>query len=247
MASSWPALRLARDDLPMTPHNPRYLDVLLRSANGRRELARSAIAGALLLFPTACGSSDQAAFASSSSSIGSSSGALTDDSTSTSTSSSKSASSSSTNGSGSVFPVGGELVVSFAYEPSSNMAKRPFVAVWVEDLDGNLVDTISLWFESGKGMRWIDELRQWYSAGGTDDMSMSSATRVAGEYTVAWDGTDSNGDPVPHGEYVVYIEAAREHGPYSITSATVTVSDSGSTVAFADDGELSNASAELIA
>ncbi len=119
--------------------------------------------------------------------------------------------------------------------------------MWVEDLDGNLVDTISLWFESGKGMRWIDELRQWYSAGGTDDMSMSSATRVAGEYTVAWDGTDSNGDPVPHGEYVVYIEAAREHGPYSITSATVTVSDSGSTVAFADDGELSNASAELIA
>ena len=39
------------------------------------------------------------------------------------------------------------------------------------------------------------------------------ATRPAGTYSVTWDGTDTEGNRVPSGDYVVYVEAAREHGP----------------------------------
>lgn len=140
-----------------------------------------------------------------------------------------------------------ELVVSFTYEPSSSgNAKRPYVAVWVEDGEGNLVDTISLFYEQGgKGSKWLDDLRLWYSASGAQDTTMSSATRVPGVYTVAWDGTDLNGSPIEAGDYVLNIESAREHGPYSFTSTTLTVGSGGVSVELPDDGELSGASAVL--
>lgn len=146
----------------------------------------------------------------------------------------------------STFPAGGELLVSFTYQPSSSgQAKRPYVAVWVEDQSGNLVDTISLWFEQGRGSRWLPDLREWYRATSGQDVSMSGATRTPGTYTVAWDGTDMTGMPVPVGTYVLNIESAREHGPTSFTTATITVSDSGFTVSLPSAGEISAASATL--
>lgn len=148
-----------------------------------------------------------------------------------------------------VFPATGELVVSFTFAPSSSGGRieNPYIAVWVEDGNGNLVKTISLWFEqSGKGTKYLSDLRQWNSASGqTVDAATSGATRVAGDYTVVWDGTDLTGEPVAQGEYVLYIEAAREHGPYEITSTPITIGTDGFAVTLADNGEMTGATAEL--
>jgi hypothetical protein len=200
----------------------------------------------MLVLPMACSTSDEAAFTADAVSSA-------DATTSTASADTSGASTtldttvSETAAASSVFPSDGELLVSFTYEPSSsNQAKRPYIAVWVEDTDGNLVDTISLWYEqSGKGTKWLSDLSQWYQASGGADTTMSGATRVAGDYTVAWDGTDADGDLVAAGDYVLYIESAREHGPTSLVAGTITISDDGFSVTLDDDGELSGVSAEL--
>ena len=148
-----------------------------------------------------------------------------------------------------VFPAAAELAVSFTFSPaaSGERINNPYIAVWVEDLDGNLVKTISLWHEqSNKGQRWLTDLRQWAAVSSqTVDATTSGATRVAGDYSVTWDGTDLDGTPVAQGDYVMFIEAAREHGPYEITSTPITISGDGFSVMLDDNGELSNATAEL--
>jgi hypothetical protein len=107
------------------------------------------------------------------------------------------------------------------------------------------VQTISLWYEqSGKGARWLNELRGWYAASG-GSATTSGATRAAGSYSVVWDGTDLDGNLVAQGDYVLYVEAAREHGPYEITSTPITIDGSGFTVALGDEGELTAVSATL--
>ena len=211
----------------------------------------------MLVLPMACGTSDEAAFSAESVS---SADATTSTASATSTSADTAttadtagasttvdtAASETTTASG-VFPSDGELLVSFTYQPSSSsQAKRPYVAVWVEDADGNLVDTISLWYEQGgKGAKYLSDLSQWYQASGASDTTMSGATRVAGDYTVAWDGTDADGNLVAAGDYTLYIESAREHGPTSLTSGTITISDEGFSITLEDDGELSGVSAVL--
>ena len=50
-----------------------------------------------------------------------------------------------------------ELAVDFEINPPDGSATaRPYVAVWLEDQDGNPVRTLSLWVEkSGAASRWI--------------------------------------------------------------------------------------------
>lgn len=100
-------------------------------------------------------------------------------------------------------------------------ARRPFVAVWVEDKDKFPVRTLALWFDK---TRWLPELKSWYRgdrlrsmAEGTDiTSSVSSATRSPGKYTLKWDGKDDKGKLVKPGKYTVFIEASREHGTYQL-------------------------------
>jgi thiamine biosynthesis lipoprotein ApbE len=99
--------------------------------------------------------------------------------------------------------------------------RRPYVAVWVEDSDHFPVRTLALWFQKP---RWLPELKSWYRADqvrnlaeGTDlSITVSSATRSPGKYTLRWDGKDNVGKSVKPGKYTVMIEAAREHGTYGL-------------------------------
>ena len=100
-------------------------------------------------------------------------------------------------------------------------ARRPYVAVWIENKDHLPVRTLALWVQKP---RWIPELRAWNKANRArtsvekNDLtaSVSSATRSPGKYTLKWDGKDNAGKLVKPGEYTVCIEAAREHGSYQI-------------------------------
>lgn len=227
------------------PSRPRLLVTLRRS-----QLAGLLGLGALAALPLACSGDDAATFASASTSTtasapgtsaipgttsapttrtGSASSQPTSPTTAAPTTSADAAASDSTASASTAvapgtFPAGGELVVDFTYAAaSSGRIDNPYLAVWVEDGDGRLVQTINLWYEQGEGERWLNELQQWYAAsGGTT--ATSGATRVAGSYSVAWDGTGLDGQLVAAGDYVLYVESACEHGPHSITSAPLEIS-----------------------
>jgi thiamine biosynthesis lipoprotein len=114
-----------------------------------------------------------------------------------------------------------ELTVAVDLARPGGMAKRPYVAVWIEDKDKFPVRTIALWYQKS---RYLPELKAWYrndrlraTAEGTDIIdSVASATRSPGSYTFKWDGKDQQGKLVKPGPYSVVIEVAREHGTYQI-------------------------------
>jgi hypothetical protein len=116
---------------------------------------------------------------------------------------------------------GMELDIVFEVAQIRGGARRPYVAVWIEDKDKFPVRTLALWYQKP---RWLPDLRSWYRddrvramAEGNDiTASVASATRPAGKYTLKWDGKDNAGKPVKPGKYTVMIEAAREHGTYQI-------------------------------
>ncbi|HWC96922.1 MAG TPA: DUF2271 domain-containing protein [Candidatus Sulfopaludibacter sp.] len=117
---------------------------------------------------------------------------------------------------------GYELTVNFELPQAQGFgARRPYVAVWIEDKDHFPVRTLGVWFDK---TRWLNELRAWYrddrlramSEGNEILGSVTSATRSPGKYSFKWDGNDNSGKPVKAGQYTVMIEAAREHGGYSL-------------------------------
>jgi hypothetical protein len=109
---------------------------------------------------------------------------------------------------------------------------RPYFAVWIEDTAGHPVRTLSLSVNTnGRGPRYIKELRRWFTAardeegaGGPDLIAtVSSATRLPGQYSVTWNGRDDRGNVVDQGTYRIIIEAAREHGTYQLMQQDLTL------------------------
>ena len=219
----------------------------------RTQLARLAAAGAIVLLPVACGNGEADVFDSASASTTSPDAAATTTTADTAATTTADTTAETTTIAAATpetaVPATVEMVVEFTYSATSSAerVRNPYIAVWVEDTEGNLVDTISVWFkQSGEGTKWLDDLRSWYSAtGGNVDAATSGATRSAGTYAVVWDGTDTDGNSVDPGEYVLFVEAAREHGPYSITSTSITLGSAAFSVTLADEGELSSLTATL--
>ncbi len=125
-------------------------------------------------------------------------------------------------------------------------AKRPYVAVWVEDENHAPVKTIALWHGSD---RYIPELKSWYlkyrelyTGNLKLNPSVTSATRSAGKYTVRWGGLDDHGNPVKPGKYIVKIEAAREHGTYQLMRQEITCDDTPKKIDLAGNVEIASAS-----
>ncbi|MEO8479909.1 MAG: DUF2271 domain-containing protein [Gemmatimonadota bacterium] len=105
--------------------------------------------------------------------------------------------------------------------PTSRYRHRPYVAAWITDTAGGHVRTLAFWGDRTKYQR---ELTKWWgSFSGDRDLvdAVTRATRMAGQYTLEWDGTDQAGTAMPAGEYVFWLEAAYEDGPHSIQSVTV--------------------------
>jgi FAD:protein FMN transferase len=135
-----------------------------------------------------------------------------------------------------------ELVLSLELAQIPGFARRPYVAVWVEDKDKNPVRTISLWYSKD---RWLHDLRAWYNAcyiqyaGSANSMStISSATRSAGKYTLKWDGKDDKGNYVKPGTYTICIEAAREHGTYQMMRQEMNFSGTPQTASLTGNVEI---------
>jgi thiamine biosynthesis lipoprotein len=141
-----------------------------------------------------------------------------------------------------------EVVVNFELMRFEGRARRPFVAIWVDDSNKKTVRTMALWFNKA---RWLPDLKEWfhkntdrYQNGTKDVFSISSATRPPGTYTIKWDGKNDDGEYVAPGNYTVYIEVAREHGTYQIMKQDITCKGKAQKFSLGGNAEVSSASVE---
>jgi len=228
---------------PQAESGSRFTEVTRRAV-----LRQSMLAGGLALAPSlaaaACGGSDEEAFATATTAKQATTAATSDPVSSPDTAATD------TSSSGDTFPDGAEMVLSFTFAAGSGgfgPVRNPYIAAWIEDTEGNLVQPLAAWYlQEQKGQRWLNELRQWYSIGGPQaSTAVTGATRVAGDYSLTWDGTDLDGNPVPQGEYVVNVEAAREHGPYELVSGSMTFGAKAFSADLEPQGELTAASVDF--
>lgn len=119
--------------------------------------------------------------------------------------------------------------------------KRPYVAVWVEDLTGAPARTLCLWIED---QRWLRDLRRWsrQHAETPEFVGLvSQATRKAGTYTLSWDGTDHEGRALAPGKYTVLIEVSREHGSYQLMKKELELGTEPASASWPDNAEIGGA------
>lgn len=94
---------------------------------------------------------------------------------------------------------------------------RPYVAVWIEDQQQQPVKLLAIWQQKPD---WLKDLRRFWRKTGRSDTAlvdgMTSATRGPGSYQLSWDGRDNDGNKVAEGDYVLFVEAAREQGGRSL-------------------------------
>ncbi|MCL2374686.1 MAG: DUF2271 domain-containing protein [Treponema sp.] len=103
--------------------------------------------------------------------------------------------------------------VSFAFTRQSGRASNQF-AVWVEDAQGRYVRTLyaTRWTANGGWNRRPTSIPEWVSRSNLAAKSRaqvdaaSGATPRTGTVTHVWDGADSDGNAVPPGDYVIYVE-----------------------------------------
>jgi len=143
-------------------------------------------------------------------------------------------------------PLEAELVIAFSYTPdTSDRIESPYIAVWIEDSDGNLVRTLLLWFKADE-RKYLRDLPRWSDIDGeTESAVVSGATRIPGAHSVVWDGVAADGASSTTGDYHVCIEAAREDGPYQLIRQTVTLDGRPLMMPLPQDGELTDASVVL--
>lgn len=132
-----------------------------------------------------------------------------------------------------------ELVISLSIEkPSGRRARRPFVAVWIEDADGRPVRTLSVW---GNETKYLRELTSWWSfARGNQSLirTVTKASRAPGQYELVWDGKDDKGVVVEPGVYTVRVESAREKGRHVDMKGKIACKDKAETAKIEGNSEI---------
>ena len=107
--------------------------------------------------------------------------------------------------------------------PRLNVAEyhRPYVALWVEDGQGQHVRNLSVWYQQtanaeGHGTKWLPDLRQWWrKSGRTLDLpvdGVTGPTRPAGTHELGFDDSHPELSRLPPGQYQLVVEAVREVG-----------------------------------
>ena len=208
-----------------------------------RRTALSGALGAALLAVAGCGNDDSALSGGAS---GATSPATTPSPRAGLPSAAASSASSTEAKSGSSLPASAKLSVSFTFAAASSGGpmRNPYVAVWIENSVGELVKTVALWHEDRGGQdRWLSEMKAFSALGAADAQTVSSATRQPGSYAVEWDGSTLEGGRATAGTYQLFVEAAREHGPYEIVQQEVSLGSKAATFALTPSGELTEASA----
>ena len=119
------------------------------------------------------------------------------------------------------WPTGYEVSIQLNLKTVEMMrVRRPYVAVWAEDTNGNLVRNIEAWANKQK---YLPDLDEWWKINGRsyNSISITKPTRDPGRYRLVWNGLDDRGRPVPPGTYQIIVETNREHGNYYKRSTSI--------------------------
>ena len=93
-------------------------------------------------------------------------------------------------------------------------ARRPFVAIWIEDKDKSPVRLLALWYQKS---RYASELKAWWKSDTFGRRRPPFRALPGRPVSTPSGGTaDNSGKYVKAGKYTVYIEASREHGTYQL-------------------------------
>lgn len=100
---------------------------------------------------------------------------------------------------------------------------KPYVAAWIEDGAGAHKSNLFVWYQAGKGDKWLKDLRAWWRKSGRDlsapDVSgLSSASKAPGRQTAKIDSAVAFKGLTP-GDYVLNVEASREGGGREVVKA----------------------------
>lgn len=115
---------------------------------------------------------------------------------------------------------------------------RPYVAIWISDTEENLRRNLLL---LGREQRWARENSRWWRRVGRTNPELvdgtARPTRAPGQYQLTWDGRDEMGEPLPAGDYLLHVEAARQDGGHSYQVVPFTLG-TPQTVELPGEGEL---------
>lgn len=106
--------------------------------------------------------------------------------------------------------------------PSLNVAEyhRPYVAVWVENPQGQFITNLSVWYDqklrNNEGETWLKDMRQWWRKSGRTLSfpveGVTGATRPVGMHSLHFSTESEPFSTLPPGNYQLRVEAAREVG-----------------------------------
>ena len=136
------------------------------------------------------------------------------------------------NNSGSLLQASGEVIISLEYVRQSGAASNQY-AVWIEDMDGNLIKSLyaSRWTADGGYKTRPDSIALWAERAGLADMpgaevdAVSGATPRTGSQSHLWDLTDLNGNIVIQGDYKIFIEGTLRWKNYVLYSGIISIGD----------------------
>ena len=128
--------------------------------------------------------------------------------------------------------VSGEVVISFNYERIPGSASNQY-AVWIEDMDGNLIRTLfaTRWTAEGGYQTRPDSIALWAERSGLPEMTreevdaVSGATPRTGPQVHVWDLTDTNGEKVAPGEYRFFVEGTLRWKNYVLFTGVIKIGE----------------------
>ena len=129
--------------------------------------------------------------------------------------------------------VNGKLKISIDFNRSSTPASNQY-AVWIEDMDGNVVKTLFVTNFTSNGGYAVREnsIPTWVAHAKPSDMdktridAITVATPSTGTHSYIWDGTDDNGNRVADGTYIFYVEGTLYWSSIVRYEGTVNMGDS---------------------
>ena len=159
--------------------------------------------------------------------------------------------------------VNGKLKISIDFNRSSTPASNQY-AVWIEDMDRNVVKTLFVTNFTSNGGYAVreDSIPTWVAHAKPSDMdktridAITGATPSTGTHSYIWDGTNDDGNIVADGTYMFYVEGTLYWSSIVRYEGTVSMGDTESSTldvkaVYTEDTEqnrnmLSNVAADYI-
>lgn len=97
---------------------------------------------------------------------------------------------------------------------------KPYVAVWIEDSNKQVVSNLALWYDAkmknNEGEKWLKDMRQWWrKTGRTLTMpvdGITGATQGPGQHQLSFTEGKAPLNSLAAGDYTLRVEVAREVG-----------------------------------